>query len=186
MSYREESGSVILTLSPDDYQRLQSVFRLAVRECEYVRDPRALAHIRSLWDRLQPAEARDGELIEFGEAPMQGLHFPRGARRPQSHDPEEFPMENKQVKHWSARIELPTNKTTIDIVGEDLNVVKENIQTLAKGQCRFENYGSTGTLLVFHPQVDGGKKAMGWINTFEVPDYLSNEALIERRSLQVA
>jgi hypothetical protein len=95
-------------------------------------------------------------------------------------------METKTVKHWNARLELPTNNSTIEIVTEDLNVMKETVQLFTKGGARFEPYGSSGTTLIFHPSVDQGRKACGWINSFEVPQYLSNQTLIERRELQAA
>jgi len=89
------------------------------------------------------------------------------------------------VKHYSLRLELPNNHTVIDVVGDDLSIVKETCQAIMKGGCRFEPFGS-GSTLIYHPTVDGGKKAIGWLNSFEVPTHLSNKAWIERRETVAA
>jgi hypothetical protein len=88
------------------------------------------------------------------------------------------------VKQYTARLELPNNRIVIDLCGDDLGIVKENVQTLMKGGCTFTPFG-TGTL-IFHPTVDGGKKALGWLATMDIPAHMSNKAWIERRNLQAA
>jgi hypothetical protein len=94
---------------------------------------------------------------------------------------EEVPMltNHTPVKHFSARLELPNNHTVIEIVGDDLTIVKEQLQTFTKGGIRFEPFGDS--TLVYHPMFAAGKQAIGWIAPFEVPQYLSNKALIDSR-----
>ena len=70
---------------------------------------------------------------------------------------------NAPVKHYSARLELPHNHITIDLMGDDLSIVKETVQAVMKGGCRFEPFGSS--TLIYHPTVDGGKTALGWVAT---------------------
>jgi hypothetical protein len=90
-------------------------------------------------------------------------------------------MENATVKQYSARLNLP-NHSVVDIVGDDANIVKENVQALMKGGCRFEPLTSspgTGTL-IFHPTLDGGKKALGWITVIEIPAHMAVKTWTER------
>ena len=87
-------------------------------------------------------------------------------------------MENTPVKNYNARLELP-NHTIVDIMGDDLGIVKENVQALMKGGCRFENFGTS--TLVFHPTVDGGKRALGWLNAIDVPAHMTIKAWTERQ-----
>ena len=91
---------------------------------------------------------------------------------------------NAPVKHYSARLELPHNHITIDLMGDDLSIVKETVQAVMKGGCRFEPFGSS--TLIYHPTVDGGKTALGWVATVDVPAHMSNKNLIASRELQAA
>jgi hypothetical protein len=88
------------------------------------------------------------------------------------------------VKQYALHLELPNSHTVIDVVGDDQGIAKETCQAIMKGGCRFEPFGNNSTL-IYHPTVDAGKKAIGWLNTFEVPTHLSNKAWVERRE-QVA
>jgi hypothetical protein len=96
-------------------------------------------------------------------------------------------MENSPVKQYGVRLELPNTHTIVDITGDDLAGVKENVQSILKGGCRFEPFGSTNTLLIYHPTHDGGKTPMsGWVSVWDVPENMSNRTLIGRRGLQAA
>jgi hypothetical protein len=83
------------------------------------------------------------------------------------------------IKHYSAKLELPTNHTLIEILGDDAAEVRETVQAIMKGGCRFEPFGAT--TLVYHPTIDAGKRAIGWLTQFELPAHLSNKAWVERR-----
>ena len=89
------------------------------------------------------------------------------------------------VKHYEAHLELPQNHILIDLAGDDLSIVKDTCQAIMKGGCRFDTFGA-GSILIYHPTVDGGKRALGWLNTLDLPAYLSNKNLIGRREMQAA
>ena len=94
---------------------------------------------------------------------------------------------NSPVKQYGVRLELPNTHNTVEIIGDDLASVKEITQTILKGGCRFEAFGSSNTLLIYHASVDGGKTPMnGWISSWDVPANMSNRSLLGRRTLQAA
>jgi hypothetical protein len=90
------------------------------------------------------------------------------------------------VKQYTAHIELPQNHMLYDLVGDDANAIKDGCNRILGGGCRFENFGTGTGNLIFHPSVDAGKKAVGWIGTIDVPAYMSNKAWVERRELTAA
>ena len=93
--------------------------------------------------------------------------------------------ETTPVKHFNVWLELPNTHTTCSLEGDDLGNMKQMVQTLIKGECRFEPFGASNTLLVYNP-TDGGKTPIGWIAGYEIPEALSNRGLVGRGIRQVA
>ncbi|MGA2426711.1 MAG: hypothetical protein ABSG07_22145 [Terriglobales bacterium] len=93
--------------------------------------------------------------------------------------------ETTPVKHFNVWLELPNTHTICTLQGDDLGNLKEMTNTMVKGGCRFEPFGSSNTLLVYNP-TDGGKTPIGWIAGYEIPEALSNRGLVGRGIRQVA
>lgn len=92
---------------------------------------------------------------------------------------------NAPVKEYSCRLELPTNRTILQLSGNNLEVMKDQIQRFMGGGCHFEPYGNS--TLVLHPSIGAGKKGVGWISPpVELPTYLSTTGLIEARHFEQA
>jgi hypothetical protein len=96
-------------------------------------------------------------------------------------------MPQETIKQFFARIETP-NGVEVNLTGDDQAILKETVQTLLKGGCRFEPAGQTDNpgLLVYHPTFQGGKMPLGWIAPIEVPKYMSVKVIAESRRLQAA
>jgi hypothetical protein len=93
---------------------------------------------------------------------------------------------NAPVRHYFAHLELPTNNTIFDLSGDDLGVVKEQLQAIMKGGCRFEPLGNSTQ--IFHPTIDGGKRSLGWIGSagIDLPGHMTNKAWMARRETVAA
>jgi hypothetical protein len=81
------------------------------------------------------------------------------------------------VKQYQIRLRLPHN-ILLEATGDDLNQLKETAQAVMKGGCRFEPFGSTNGVLIYHPNIDGGKTDFGMIGAWDVPEKWSNRALM--------
>lgn len=87
---------------------------------------------------------------------------------------------NTPVKQYNCRLELPNHHSIVELWGDDLGVVKEQVQRLMGGGCHFQPFGNT--TLITHPAIAAGQKSFGWISpAIEVPAYLGTRTVIESR-----
>lgn len=97
-------------------------------------------------------------------------------------------MDKSIRREFRVHLEAPagvTQKPVIcDLVGENLDVLKERTQTLFNGKLKFEGAqstaGSPGLTLIFHPNFSRGETAIGWISPYEVPEHMAVETIIQR------
>jgi hypothetical protein len=91
------------------------------------------------------------------------------------------------TKQYVAKLDLP-NYITAELVAEDRSTLKETVQTMLKGGCRFEpaGEGENQSLFIYHPTVLNGKAPFGWIAVLEVPSNMGIKSLFEQRRLQAA
>jgi hypothetical protein len=89
-----------------------------------------------------------------------------------------------QGKSYRGHVEL-TNGTVIDLVNNEQGIVKDTVQSILKGGCRFDVAGSQEepALLIYHPSFDVGKTVLGWIAP-GVTEPMTNEAFLAQRHLQ--
>jgi hypothetical protein len=97
-------------------------------------------------------------------------------------------MNPNPVKQYTAKLELPNHHLTIELVGDDFGSLKEHTQRILNGGARFEPSvpAPGGTVMIYHTSFDSGNRPLGWISVAEVPEHLSNKAMIESRRLQAA
>ena len=92
------------------------------------------------------------------------------------------------VTQYRAHLQLPRNGVLCDFVGDDIDVLKENVNRVLNGGAEFLSApGERGAraMLIYHHSFSDGRRTIGWISAFEVPDEMSARATITQR-LQVA
>jgi hypothetical protein len=100
------------------------------------------------------------------------------------------PEEVTTVTQYRGHLDIPDKNgiALCEFVSDELDPIKEKIQRVLAGGAEFElAQGRAGgrLLLVFHPNHHSGKKHLGWISTFEVPEEMSARNQILNR-LQAA
>jgi hypothetical protein len=96
--------------------------------------------------------------------------------------------EKEIVTQYRAHLQLPRNGVLCDFVGDDIDVVKEQCNRVLNGGCEFlAAPGDRGARvqLIYHPSFSDGRRTIGWINSYEVPNEMSARATITQR-LQAA
>jgi hypothetical protein len=91
-----------------------------------------------------------------------------------------------QNKKYRGHVEL-VNGTFIDLVNDEEGVLKESVQAVLKGGCRFEVAGSPTepAQLIYHQSWEGGRTPIGWIAT-GVTQPMTNKEFFEQRGMKQA
>lgn len=95
-------------------------------------------------------------------------------------------MPDKTVKkQYRAHLESVAPKPFIaELIGDDLEVMKDKVRVLLGGSPAFEaaqsTVGTPGLTLIYHPQFNGGEVALGWISAFEVPEHMTVKSNLDR------
>jgi len=103
-------------------------------------------------------------------------------------------MDKSIRREFRAHLELASGVTQkpliVDLVGEDLEVVKERTQTLLNGKAKFEGaqsaVGTPGLTLIYHPNFGRGETVCGFIGQYDVPEAMSVSSAIGRLATEVA
>jgi len=91
-----------------------------------------------------------------------------------------------QNKKFRGHIEL-ANGTFVDLVNDDEPIVRETVQAVLKGGCRFETVGTTTEpgVLVYHASWEGGRTPIGWIAP-GIAEPMSTKAFLTERLQRAA
>jgi len=103
-----------------------------------------------------------------------------------------FMKETTVVKQYKCHLRIPSKSGSAlvcDLVGDELDPLKEHVNKILMGGATFNPArainGGEGVLLIYHSKFDSGKRSIGWISLFEVPEAESAGAMVEQLS-QVA
>lgn len=99
-------------------------------------------------------------------------------------------MDKSVVKQYRLHIELPDGivgpaAIVGDVTCDNLDVLKERVNTLLGGKAKFEGTGSTagltpGITLVYHPNWNRGETPLGCISPFEIHESMTVGTTIEK------
>lgn len=90
-----------------------------------------------------------------------------------------------QEKKYRGHVELP-NATVVELQNDDPTIVKDTVQSILKGGCRFEPVREpANAFVIYHPTFEGGKTPLGWIAP-SINQPMSNSEFLERHGLPKA